>query len=80
MWCYDLFTAVFAAATFYFPASIPGEQCEDAITVDNLKVSCQAVVTLGRITERKTSDKKQRGLLYKATVFDQWKNKQILIV
>lgn len=67
-----------AAATFCVPTTNHGEQCEDVIIVDNLKVSCQAVATLSWITERKISDGKQRSLLYRVTVFDQWKNQLIL--
>lgn len=38
-----------AAAALDFPEPIPGEQCEDMIIFDNLKVSCQALATLTHI-------------------------------
>lgn len=54
------------AAVLHFPAPIPREQCEDVIIFDNLKVSSQALATQGCITERKTSNKKQRALFNSA--------------
>lgn len=56
------------AAVLCFSAPVPREQCEDVIIFDNLKVSCQALAAQGCITERKTSNKKQRSLLNSATV------------
>lgn len=78
VWCSSLFTAALQLRLSASPTTNCGEQCEDVIIVDNLKVSCQAVATLSWITERKISDGKQRSLLYNVTVFNQWKNRLIL--